>query len=379
MLAVMTVGAALFSFSALITGIAASFDIEVARAAAVPGVYGVTLAFMAPAIGLFAQRLPRATLIVGGLLVYATAWAGAVVADGFGVLLMLTAVAGVGTGAVLPTSYAYAADLAGPDDRARVMGRIVGGWSLAILVLVPVMGVVAQWVGWRWAFGVLAASGYGCALALLMAVRRSRGVPHPVQTGVPTGIVAAVRDVLSDGPTLVVLATNLIEMGAFYSVFTFAGSEMVRAGGAGTSTAGFALAAYGGGLLIAGLSARVIDRWGRRRAGIGALFVLVGVLTTLPLLADAPLVMAAGILVWGVVQGTFFTAITTLATEILPHRRGVVTALLGASTYVGVTLYTPVSSWLYASHGYFAVGVAAAVGCAAAALLLSRLPHARDG
>lgn len=60
MLAVMTVGATVFAFSALLPDIAAGFDVPVARAAILPGVFGLALALVAPVVGLAAQRLPRA-------------------------------------------------------------------------------------------------------------------------------------------------------------------------------------------------------------------------------------------------------------------------------------------------------------------------------
>ena len=100
--------------------------------------------------------------------------------------------------------------------------------------------------------------------------------------------------------------------------------------------------------------------------------------TLLPWLASVPLAMALGIVGWGVVQGTFFTAITTLATEQVPQLRGVVVALLSGSTYLGVSVYTPLSALLYERAGYWAVGLEAACGCLLAAALLTRLPAAAE-
>ena len=112
------------------------------------------------------------------------------------------------------------------------------------------------------------------------------------------------------------------------------------------------------------------------QVALAALLALGVVLSALPWLARAPLAMAAGILVWGGVQGAFFTSITALATEQLPELRGVVTAMLSASTYVGVALYSVMAGALYQGPGYWAVGLASAAGCLVAAVLLARLPRA---
>ena len=168
MLAVAAVGATIFAISPLLPDIAQAFDVPVARAGVLPGAFGISLAIVAPLIALTAQRLPRALLIIWGLVVFALAWLAALVATSFPTLLLLAALAGAATGAVLPATYAYAADLSSYAQRARVMGRIVSGWSIAILVVVPTMAMAAQVVDWRWAFGALA----GCAIviALLLAI-----------------------------------------------------------------------------------------------------------------------------------------------------------------------------------------------------------------
>lgn len=369
MLAVATVGATLYAISPLLPDIAAAFGVPVARAGVLPGAFGVSLALVAPAIGLRTQRLPRARVIVGGLVVFALAWLAALFVRDFASLLVLTVVAGGATGAVLPAAYAFAADLSSYAGRARVMGRIVSGWSIAILVVVPAMALAGELVDWRWAFGALAI----CALALaLLIARADKPAPLAVEPQ-PSAVLASLRRVLAHRGTRLVLAANLLDMGALYAVYSFAGTELRRLNDWGASPAGLVVACYGIGLAIVTFNARLIDRWGKKRSAVAALLALGALLSLLPWLAAAPLAMAAGIVVWGLVQGTFFTAITTLATEQIPELRGVVVALLSGSTYLGVTLYTPLTALLYERAGYWAVGVEAAAGCLLAAALLARI------
>ncbi len=371
MLGVAAVGATIFAISPLLPDIAAAFGVTVARAGVLPGAFGISLALVAPIVGLTAQGLPRAMVIVAGLTVFAIAWLAALFVREFWSLILLAVLAGGATGAVLPATYAYAADLSSYEERARLMGRIVSGWSIAILAVVPVMALAAQAWSWRWAFGALA--GFALAIALLLAFSpqpTARPVREPLNRAL---IVASLGRVLAHRPTRLVLAANLLDMGAFYAVYSFAGTELRRLNDWGASPAGLVVAAYGVGLAIVTFNGRLIDRWGKRRSAIGALLALGVVLSVLPWLAPVPLAMAAGIVVWGLAQGTFFTAITTLATEQIPELRGVVVALLSGATYLGVTLYTPLSALLYGLVGYWAVGLEAAAGCLVAAALLSRL------
>jgi MFS family permease len=81
--------------------------------------------------------------------------------------------------------------------------------------------------------------------------------------------------------------------------------------------------------------------------------------------------LVIGVLGWGCVQGVFFTSITALATEQIPELRGVVTAMLSGSTYLGVTLFSPLAVALYERFGFAAVGAVAGLSCAAACALLA--------
>lgn len=399
-LGVAAVGGSMFSFSPLLPDVAAAFDVPVTRAASMTGVFSVALALVAPVVGLLSQRLPRARVIVAGLAAFGLAWLSSLLVTGFAGLLVATALAGAAGGAALPATYAIAADLASPSDRAKVMGRIVSGWSLAILAVVPAMALAAQHIGWRWSFGALAVLALASAAAIARLAPRPGEAPagaaadgalvHDVppcreaagaaaaRAGLVAGLRADLARVLGDRPVLLVLSANLLNMGAFYAVYAFLGTGLRRANDWGATPAGLVVACYGLGLAIVTFNAGLIDRWGHRRAAIGALLALVLVLAALPWLVGAPAAMVAGVIVWGCVQGTFFTAITTLATEQIPSMRGVVTAMLSCATYVGVTLYTPVAAALHAGPGYPAVGMAAGFGCALGAWLLSRLPYSRS-
>lgn len=379
--ALATVGATIFAISPLLADIAASFGVAPARAGSLVGAYGLSMAVTAPAVGLFARRLPRARVIVAGLLVFALAWFAAGAARRFEVLLALTLVSGAATGAVVPAVYAYAGDLSSFAGRGRMMGRVVSGWSIAIVLVVPLMALASQAIGWQRAFAGLAVAALATALVLAAAARAVHapaGAPHAHDaTGerdahdvrLPVG--TSLRRVLAHRPTRVVLAVNGIDMGAFYGVYAFLGSEMRRVNDWGAAPAGLAVAAYGAGLLVVTLNGRAIDRIGKTRSAIGALCALGLLLAGLPWLVATPAWLVAGIVAWGCVQGVFFTAITALATEQIPGLRGVVTAMLSGSTYLGVTVFSPPAVLLYERAGFAAVGACAGLASLAAAALLA--------
>lgn len=367
--AVATVGATIFAISPLLSDIAAAFGIAPARAGRLIGVYSLSMAIVAPTVGLLARRLPRARVIVAGLLLFALVWLLAGWTRRFDALLALTLLAGAATGAVIPATYAYAGDLSSFAHRGQVMGRIVSGWSIAILLVVPLMAIASQAIGWQAAFGALAAAALLTAALLAFAPRPGPGAASSAAAELPVG--PSLRRVASHRATLVVLAVNGIDMGAFYAVYAFLGSEMRRANDWGAAPAGLAIAAYGVGLLIVTLNGRLIDRFGKTRSAVASLAVLGLVLSGLPWLVGTPALLVPGVIAWGCVQGVFFTAITSLATEQIPELRGVVTAMLSGATYLGVTLFSPPAVLLFERFGFPAVGAFAGLASLAGAALLA--------
>lgn len=365
--AVATVGATIFAISPLLPDIAASFGVAPARAGWLIGAYGLAMAIVAPTVGLLARRLPRARVIVAGLLLFALVWLFAAATRRFDALLGLTLLAGAATGAVIPATYAYAGDLSSFAHRGQVMGRIVSGWSIAILLVVPVMAIASQAIGWQAAFAGLAVAALLAAAVLALAPRPAADAEAAAE--LPVG--PSLRRVLSHRPTLFVLAVNGIDMGAFYAVYAFLGNEIRRVNDWGAAPVGFAIAAYGAGLLIVTLNGRLIDRIGKTRSAIAALAALGVLLSGLPWLVGAPVPLVLVIVAWGCTQGVFFTAITSLATEQIPELRGVVTAMLSGATYLGVTLFSPLAVLLYERAGFPAVGAFAGLASLAAAALLA--------
>ncbi|MGE0806937.1 MAG: MFS transporter [Burkholderiaceae bacterium] len=369
--AIAAVGATIFAMSPMLADIAASFDVPAARAGRLIGIYSLAMAIVAPVVGLLGRRVPRTQIIVGGLAIFAAAWLVGVLAEHFELLLGCTLVAGAATGAVIPAAYAYAADLSSFAQRARVMGLVISGWSIAILAVVPLMSVAAQALGWRHAFAALALAALAAAWVLLMArrPRRMAGVQASAEDDAPA-LGASLRRVLGHRPTRIVLLANMADMGAFYGVYGFLGSELRRLNDWGAAPAGLVVACYGLGLSLVSFNGRLIDRFGKTRAAVGSLLLLGALLALLPWLLQLPVLLVAGMVAWGFMQGAFFTSITALCTEQVPALRGVATAMLSGSTYLGVTLFSPLAVWLYEYAGMAFVGIAAGLTCAFAGLML---------
>lgn len=373
MAAVAVIGAALFALSPLLPDIARDLGVPIAQAGRLPAIYSFSLAISAPVIALMARDWSRARVLSGALLTFGLAWCAPLLLRSHEAMMGVTLLAGASAGAALPAAYALAADVSAPGDRARVMGRTVAGWSVAILGTAPLIAAFAQWLDWRVAFALLGAASWAAWAMLRRGLSRQHARAVPGAAVPASDLRASIATVAGHRRTRLLLLANLLDMGAFFSVYAYLGTQLRAANGWGPTLAGLTLACYGIGLALASLNGRLIDRVGALRSARATLLVLVVVLATLPWLADRPWLMAIGMVAWGLVQGGFFTAITALASDQLPALRGVVTALLSGSTYLGVALYAPAAGALYGSQGLWAVGLLSAAGCLLAALALRRL------
>ena len=129
----------------------APFGITDAEVGLIIAVYTAPAIVLAPLLGVVADRYGRRPLLTGGLLLFGVAGTAVAFAPGFGWVLALRAVQGIGFSAVIPLTIVLIGDLL--EDRREVSGQ---GLKVFIdrvgeLVLPPLGGALAL-VGWRWPF-----------------------------------------------------------------------------------------------------------------------------------------------------------------------------------------------------------------------------------
>jgi predicted MFS family arabinose efflux permease len=187
----------------------------------------------------------------------------------------------------------FAAHLAGPQERGRVVGTVMSGLLIGILAARTVSGLVGQHFGWRAMYGLAAAAMVGLALALRALLPRS----EPTASGLSyAALLRSIGGLLRDEPVLrqscLFGASSFGAFSAFWTTLAFhlAGPPF----GYPSGVVGlFGLAGIVG-ALAASAAGRLADRTSPRRT-IGAGLACV-------LLAYATLSGAGGTL-WGLVAG----------------------------------------------------------------------------
>ena len=109
-------------------------------------------ALFGPLAGWLCDRLPRKTLVLGGLIAWSLVTALTAVCHTYGQLVLCRALSGLGEAVYLPASMSLIGDYHGAATRSRAMsvhqssvyvGSIAGG---------AISGLVGQFYGWRWSF-----------------------------------------------------------------------------------------------------------------------------------------------------------------------------------------------------------------------------------
>jgi predicted MFS family arabinose efflux permease len=360
--AVAVVGAQSLLLAPLLPDVAAGLGVGPATVGRAVGAYGLATAVSAFAGGRLVDPLPRRAVLRSATAVMVVGLLLCAAAGHWLVLLAGQAVVGLAAGVVLPVAYALAGDVAPPGEETRVLGRVLLGWSLAMVGVVPAAAALSGAVGWRGLFVLLA--GLAAAVAALL-----RALPGGTRGG---AAAPRYRDAAARPGVRALLLVVLCYMAAFYGAYGYLGDHVRALHGAGAGTAGLISLAYGLGFGSAAALDGLVDRLGPRRVLAPVVLALVGCYLLLPVAAPAAPVLLVLCVVWGVVNHVGLGVLVGLLARHGGGARGPVMALYSTATYlaaaVAVTALGPV---------YEAVGMAGVAAGAAAALLVALVPAAR--
>ncbi|MDY0883831.1 MFS transporter [Dongia soli] len=363
---VCAVGSEALLLSPVLADIGRDFALRPAQTGFAVTIYGIALAAVAPFAGLISDRLSRKRALRLGLIIFSCAGFVAAFASSFEILLVARALCAVGAALFLPSSYAYVGDEVPFDRRAQVMGRVMFGWSISMVLGVPLGGLLSEIVGWRGALAALALLGL-LVLAMLWRLP-SRHRPN-TEPGALKRLAGNLWRLICQGKILLLLTVNFLNMFSFYGVYTYLGTDLrgaLQTGGGGAALyAGF----YGLGFGISSINGRLADRLGKPRTLIIALLCLAVVLSSLPVAAHGAITLAIAMCIWGIFQGGVMVSLPSIVTEQSAELRGSVTALLSCTTYIGVTVGSSAMGLVFEGAGYQFVGLF----CGAASLLAALL------
>ncbi|TFV95060.1 MFS transporter [Leifsonia flava] len=290
-------------------------------------VYAFMVAVLAVPLTLWTRRMPRKGLLLVTLAAYTAGNLVVALAPTFAVVAAGRALGGIAHALFFSLSIAYCSRLVRPEFTGRALALVTAGASAGFVLGVPLSTSLGSAVGWRVAFGVLAA---GCALAFVsvvvllpaVAVDAGHDRDHPERRA-RRGRLAAVS------------VTNALVYLGQYSVYTYI-AVILLASGLSTAGVGPVLLVLGGlGLVGTWFAAVSLDRRPRSSLLIALIAMVVGLMALGFAFPDQVGVLAASAL-WLTGFGAVASSFQTAAIRTLGASPDLIGALVNATANIGI-------------------------------------------
>lgn len=274
---------------------------------------------------------------------------------------------GVIAAAIIPLSLAWIGDMVPFERRQPVLARFLSGSILGAILGQLIGGVMADTVGWRAAFGVLALVFLAAGATLLRQVLGQRE-PVPAARRAGGSWFAPYRELTADHWVRTVLAIVAAEGMMVFGATAFIPAWLHERDGLSLTVAGLIAAAFAlGGLIYTSLAGRLLRRLGDHGLAFAGGLLMAGGLLVLAL---APGWMAGSLasLVMGVGFYAMHNTLQTHGTQLSATQRGTGMAMFAACYFLGQSIGVTAASTLIERAGFIALFVTYAAATALLAL-----------
>lgn len=319
-----------FVVAGVLPQIAHAFNVTVSAAGQMTTVYAITYALMAPTIATLAEPVPRKTLMLSSLTIFAFANLATAIAPTFALALVTRVIAGLGAAMFAPTATGAAATMVAPEKRGFALSVVIAGLTGATALGSPLGAVIGGLGDWRWTMvfvsALAAASGLG-VWALLSHI------PLPPKVTLAQRIAP-----VADSRIALTLACTLLYMTGQFIIYTYFTVVFERMLGNNTLLTGAILVLWGTCGTICNLAAgRLVDRIGNRPVIVGMLFILAACLASMPWTSANLWTGIVVIAIWGAVGWGLLAPQQHRLVSVAPTAAPIVLGLNTSCTYLGVT------------------------------------------
>lgn len=271
------IGTTEFAAMSLLPFFARDLGIDAPTAGHAISAYALGVVAGAPVIAAFGARLPRRTLLIGLMAMFALANGLSALSPSYHWMLLFRFLSGMPHGAYFGVAALVAASLVPIEKRAQAIARMFAGLTVATIIGVPVANWMGQALGWRWGFGVVAV----LALATVTLV----AIHAPRDGGDAKASPMRELTALQRPQVWLTLLTGAIGFGGLFAVYTYVASTMIEVTHVSEAYVPLILAIFGVGMTLGNLaSAWAADR-ALNRTVIGIMLWSAASLALFPLLA----------------------------------------------------------------------------------------------
>jgi len=334
----------------ILADIGMSFGVTPGVAARVVTVFGATYALSQFVYGFIGDRFGKLETVCVATVLSAFTAALCAFADSLNFLTAARVVAGATAAAIIPLSMAWIGDEVDYYHRQPVIARFLMGQILGLILGQVISGFVAEHLGWRFVFWILAGFFLIFGLALGRELLRRDKRPVAEKIALRVGFSRWGR-MLRKPWVAVVLGTVFLEGAALFGGYAFVGSYLKERFAAPYDLIGLIVSAFGiGGLMFAITAPILVTKLGERGlAAIGGT-ILAAAFATLTMVPTtsvaAPVTIAAGLGFY-----MLHNTLQTNATQMAPTLRGLAVSSFATCFFMGQAVGVALGGPIYDRAG----------------------------
>jgi MFS family permease len=238
------IGTGEFAAMGFLPSVADGLGVTIPEAGRSISAYALGVVVGAPLIAVLGAKLSRRALLLVLMSLFAAGNLASALAPNFVSLLGLRFASGLPHGAYFGVAALVAAGMAGPAGRARAVGRVMLGLTVATLVGTPVATWAGQALGWRTGFafvGTLALVTFALLTLCVPCDTPSRGAGPLRELGA-----------LKEPQVWLTLAIAAVGFGGMFAVFSYITPTLIHVAGIPEQAVPFVICVFGAGGRLSG-------------------------------------------------------------------------------------------------------------------------------
>jgi predicted MFS family arabinose efflux permease len=372
----LVIGIGVMVVPGMLNHLAKDLQISIPVAGQLIALAAVVMAIGAPLIAAFTSSVNRRMLLTIAQLFYMAGALLCAASPQFAALLPTRAIMVIGAAIFTPQAAATIGLLVAPEKRSGAVTTIFMGWSIAAVIGMPAGNLIAEHLGWRYGFLLIA------SLALVSAIWVWRVIPSGLT--VPKLSFASWQGVFTRPRLMTMLAVTLMSSSGQFTILSYVAPYLAEHVGASPSIFSILMALNGiagvaGSLWVTKNIARLgTEKTVRRACVVLAIGVSLWAIETL-ITGKFALgywlsytLLAIGCCAWG--AGSFATNSTQQArlAGVAPELASASIALNSSAMYAGQSIGALLGGLLLAGFGFSALPWVA-TGLLLAALIVSNI------
>ncbi len=247
------IGTSEFAIMGLVNRVAHDLQVPISDVGYAISSYALGVVVGAPLIAALAARVPRRGLLIVLMLLFAVGNVASALAASFGPFVLLRFMAGLPHGAYFGVAALVAAAAVPIDQRARAVGRVMLGLSMANLIGAPLATWAGNLFGWQVAFAGVGIVALLTALLIRLVV--------PAQAIDANASPRREFTALVKPRVLFTLGVGCIGFGGMFAVFSYVIPTLTEQAGMREALGPLVLAVFGIGTMLGNVfGARLADR-----------------------------------------------------------------------------------------------------------------------